>query len=187
VNDAADAVVIRRSLEHPRVFGEVFERHAVAVHRFLARRVGREAADDLLADTFRIAFERRVSFDTTRVSALPWLYGIARNLTRKHYEATARAQNGAALPHLSGGTATDPDRALDVATQVASLPDDERDVLVLFAWEDLSYEEIADVLDIPIGTVRSRLHRARSRLRRTIGSPVGGAQDHRVTNVEAPS
>jgi len=59
-----------------------------------------------------------------------------------------------------------------VAEAIESLPDDEREALLLFAWEDLSYQDMADTLDIPLGTVRSRLDRARTRLRELV-EPIG--------------
>jgi uncharacterized glyoxalase superfamily protein PhnB/DNA-directed RNA polymerase specialized sigma24 family protein len=98
-----DADVIAASLVDPRQFATVFDRHAGTVFRFLVRRVGRDTADELLADTFRIAFEVRSTFDTARESARPWLYGIANNLVTKHrrtearrFRATARLVNDTA-------------------------------------------------------------------------------------------
>src|ERR1700747_1460698 len=74
----------------PEAFGLVYDRHAATVLRFLGRRVGAEAAEGLLGELFRIAFERRKTFDAARESALPWLYGIGSNLLLKHRRAEAR-------------------------------------------------------------------------------------------------
>lgn len=78
-------------------FEQLFDRHAVAVHRYLTGRIGRAVADDLLAQTFLVAYEQRPRYDRTRPDARPWLYGIATNLLRRHqrneirqYQAWAR-------------------------------------------------------------------------------------------------
>jgi RNA polymerase sigma-70 factor (ECF subfamily) len=175
VEPDTDAEAIRSSLADPTAFATVFDRHAGDVFRFLVRRVGRDTADELLGDTFRIAFQRRASFDCERVSARPWLYGIATNLVAKHRRSEARRLNAfarvvAAAPAEEPGDATaaavDAQRRWpEVARRVAELPDGERDALLLFVWEDLSYEEVAAALNVPVGTVRSRLNRARRRLR----------------------
>src|SRR3954471_19444396 len=85
-----DAEVIARSLDDPAQFAALYDRHAGIVFRFLVRRVGRDVADELLGETFRIAFERRAVFDLQRESARPWLYGIATNLLAKHRRTEAR-------------------------------------------------------------------------------------------------
>ena len=172
----SDAEVIAISLDQPASFSEIYDRHGPAVLRFLVRRVGPEAAEQLIGDTFRVAFERRETFDQTRDDACPWLYGIATNLLRRHRRSEARRLR--ATSRLSGVASTadaDEDRVIDaadaeallpaVADVVVDLPDDEREVLLLFAWEGLAYEDIAVALDVPVGTVRSRLNRGRRRIR----------------------
>src|SRR5262249_36512568 len=150
------------------------------VFRFLVRRVGRETADELLGETFRTAFEVRTRFETGRESARPWLYGIANNLMAKHrrtearrLRATARLLSETADDALQDGVVA----ALDagalwphVLVAIAELPERERDALLLYVWEELTYEEIASALSVPIGTVRSRLNRARARLRELLPS-----------------
>jgi RNA polymerase sigma-70 factor (ECF subfamily) len=171
-----DAEVIAASLVEPPHFAVVYDRHAVVVFRFLVRRVGRDTADELLGETFRIAFERRATFDGTRAtSARPWLYGIATNLVAKHrrtearrLRATARLAGERAADSLADGVAGTVDAARRwpvVADAIATLPAADRDALLLYAWENLGYDDIAVALDIPVGTVRSRLNRARRRLR----------------------
>ncbi|MFC0431799.1 RNA polymerase sigma factor [Kutzneria buriramensis] len=170
-----DAEVIVQSLTQPELFAQVYDRHAVAVHRFLARRVGAQLADDLAAQTMLTAFDTRRRFDPAHGSALPWLYGIATNVLRRHARASVR--------HLRALSKLDPyplearhdedvsDRVSaeaagrELAAGLAGLNANERDVLLLVAWEGLSYEEVALALSVPLGTVRSRLHRARTKMR----------------------
>jgi RNA polymerase sigma factor (sigma-70 family) len=172
----SDADVMGASVQHPADFGEIFDRHGASIFRFLVRRVGPEAAEPLLGDTFRIAFERRVTFDPARETAAPWLYGIATNLLRRHRRSEARRLRATArLAGGADGDAAEEDRVIaaadaeallpSAADAVLDLPDAERDVLLLFAWEELSYDDIAAALDVPVGTVRSRLNRGREKVR----------------------
>jgi len=174
MSSPSDAEVIGRSLGEPEAFGLIYDRHAPALLRFLGRRVGARIAEELVGELFRIAFERRKTFDVSRASALPWLYGIGSNVLLKHRRAEARRLRASARMAAAGGAA---DRrasaaALDarllfprVADAIESLPAGEREALLLFAWEELPYESVAEALELPIGTVRSRLNRARARLR----------------------
>ena len=161
-------MLFARSLTEPQAFALVFDRHYDVVHGYLARRAGPDVADDLAAQTFTIAFERRASFRADEVAtARPWLFGIATNLLRNQRRAERRALE--ALADLAVTAVTeqrDPATAggLGLGEALASLDGDQRDVLLLHAWEGLRYEEIAIALGIPVGTVRSRLARARSRL-----------------------
>jgi RNA polymerase sigma factor (sigma-70 family) len=173
VSSPSDAEVIGRSLDEPEVFGLIYDRHAVILLRFLGRRVGARVAEGLVGELFRIAFERRKTFNASRESALPWLYGIGSNLLLKHRRGEARrlratAQMAAAesADRREGAAAHDARLLFPrVADAIKTLPDGERDALLLFAWEDLSYQSVAEALDLPIGTVRSRLNRARAHLR----------------------
>jgi len=169
-----DAGVIARSTHEPKEFAAIFDRHA-NVHHYLSRRVGAERADDLVAETFMIAFRRRADFNTTHRSARPWLFGIATRLLSQHWRETERRQrlrarslpelpaespveqamNAAAAHHLRG----------PVGQALRELAPGDLDVLLLVAWEDLTYDEVAAALEIPVGTVRSRLHRARKQVR----------------------
>jgi RNA polymerase sigma factor (sigma-70 family) len=168
-----DGALIERSARgRPDAFVEVVRRHEVAVHGFLARRAGRQAADDLLGEVWTRAFAGRAGFDPAHPDARPWLYGIARNVLRAHWRA-ARAAD-----HLPGRLAEDPwddvidrldsaaaARARELTGAVRALPAEEREVLLLVAWEQLTPAQAAAVLGIPQGTARSRLHRARAALR----------------------
>jgi RNA polymerase sigma factor (sigma-70 family) len=181
-----DSMVIAASLETPEVFGVLFDRHGSVLLRFLARRVPPAEAESLLGEVFRIAFERRDHFDRDRDSARPWLYGIAANVAAKHrrsegrrLRATARAAaKRAALDDTADqavGAVDAETRWSKVAEALNRLPDPERQAILLFAWEELSYREIAEVLDVPTGTVRSRLNRARARLAAALGDDVPAA------------
>ncbi|MGH3261955.1 MAG: RNA polymerase sigma factor [Trebonia sp.] len=152
----------------------IFDRHFDAVHAYLTRRVGADLADDLASATFVTAFARRGSFRSVSDSARPWLLGIATNLLRNEWRGERRALDLVARlageADLGGGqVSVSTDRSLGetevIAGMLAVLDADQRDVLLLHVWEDLSYEQIAVALDVPIGTVRSRLSRARARLR----------------------
>lgn len=153
-----------------------FELYVDDVQQYVARRVGAEHALDVVAETFRLALERRDNFDPDRGHARAWLFGIATNLVRKHWRSEQRRLRAyAELASRSADRGDDP--LLDVDGQMdaqrrlahftdalASLPAEELDVLVLTAWEGMTSTEIAAVLDVPAGTVRSRLNRVRARL-----------------------
>lgn len=158
--------MIQRSLHEPDAFAVIFDRHFQAVHRYLARRAGSGPADDLASSTFTLAFERRQRFRGEATSARPWLFGIATNLLRNQRRAERRALMalGSLTPPESSGLGEPSDLAR-LGRLLAGLNRQQRDVLLLYAWEDLTYEEIGQALGIPVGTVRSRLARARSRLR----------------------
>ena len=177
VNRADDAVIIRRSWDEPECFAELFDRHAPHIHRYVVRRLGREFADDLVADTFLAAFSRRHRYDLGRDDARPWLYGIATNLVRRHRRDEARRYRLAQLP-AEPDVACHADRIVadvtaiamrrQLGTALAGLAPRDLDVLLLIAWEQLTYEEVAAALRIPVGTVRSRLSRARKNVRKSL-------------------
>ena len=171
-----DSEVIQRSLREPNAFGEIFERHFDAIASFCVRRIGRDRGEDVAGDVFRWAFEQRHRFDFERDSARPWLYGIANNLVRRELRSAGR--QGAAYdrwmvresieetdvaPRIT--VAADAQRDLsDVMAVLKLQPVEEVETLLLYAWEQLTYAEIAEVLSIPVGTVRSRIHRVRQSL-----------------------
>ena len=174
-----DAALIERSWHEPEAFAMLYDRHAAPIHRFAARRLGDQMADDVVAETFLAAFRRRKRYDLRRAEARPWLYGIAANVMGKHRRAEVRmlrafARTGA--DPVAGGHADRVDSRVaaaavqrDLAAALAALPAADRDVLLLIAWADLSYEETAAALRIPVGTVRSRLNRARRKVREALG------------------
>jgi RNA polymerase sigma-70 factor (ECF subfamily) len=177
---STDSEIIRRSRDSPAAFAELYDRHAVAIHRYASRRLA-QAADDIMSETFLVAFERRAAFDESAMDARPWLYGIATTLLKKHRRQEARAWRGllagGAVEQavLSRGPEAQDDR-LDaelgirrLAAAIRSMAARDRDVLLLYAWGDLDYAGIARALDVPVGTVRSRLNRARRQLRQASG------------------
>jgi RNA polymerase sigma-70 factor (ECF subfamily) len=169
-----DAALIEASLESPETFAGLFDRHFAAVHRYLQRRLDEHLADELAADTFVTAFSARSRFDRSRESALPWLYGIAANLARHQLRKSRRGRaafarvdrEGSADEWATVDSRLDAEAAAQHLTQaLATLAEGDREALLLHAWEDLSYAEIAQALEIPVGTVKSRISRSRAQLR----------------------
>lgn len=163
-----DAEIIARSREDESAFASLFDRHYAALHRFLRARVGVVLADDLASEVFLTAFRRRASYDLGREDARPWLFGIAVNVVRDHRRselrrlaAYARAVDGERADGAAAADRLDP----VLANALLCLSEGDRHVVLLFAWAQLTYEEIAQALELPIGTVRSRLSRARATLR----------------------
>ena len=185
-----DAELVARAGSEPELFGLLFDRHFGVIHRYLERRVGAGAADDLAAEVFRIAFEQRRRFRPLHESALPWLYGIAANLMLKRWRGERRRLRALArleadadhhLPGLEGAEERLDARSAraNLLHALASLSRGDREVVLLIAWEEFSYEEVAAALEIPVGTVRSRLNRARRRLRELLGD--GGNEPVMIT------
>jgi RNA polymerase sigma factor (sigma-70 family) len=176
---ADDACVIRVSLTQPDQFAVIYDRYAAALHRYAARRVGDDAADDLVAATFLAAFRGRARYDLTRPDARPWLFGIlTKEIARSHRTESARwravARSAPELPvdgladQVAANVTAQGLRA-PLAGALARLSAPDRSVLLLIAWGELSYEETARALGIPVGTVRSRLSRARGHVRAALG------------------
>jgi RNA polymerase sigma factor (sigma-70 family) len=173
--EPSDAEIIAASLADPSVFAAVFDRHFRAIHRYASRRIGPELADDLASETFAQAFRSRSTYAPGRGDARPWLFGIASNLLRRHYRTEQRRLLADTRSSDVSDRRVDPDGIEDrldaqamgpiVARALASLRAEEREVLLLAAWAGLSYEEIAEALQLPVGTVRSRLSRGRARAR----------------------
>jgi RNA polymerase sigma-70 factor (ECF subfamily) len=160
-----DAQAIRASLQDPEVFATLFDRHFDAVHGYAQRRVGSDLADEVAAETFTRAFDRRRRYDQSREDARPWLLGIAANLLRRHWRSERRRLDAyARSAGREHGELTGP-IAAELASALKALPRREREPLLLLAWADLSYEQIAFALELPVGTVRSRISRGRARLR----------------------
>ncbi|MCP2335047.1 RNA polymerase sigma factor [Actinomadura rupiterrae] len=176
---ADDAELIRRSHDDPEAFAALFDRYAGMLYRYVSRRLGPETAEDLVGDTFLAAFGGRHRYDLAQPDARPWLFGIVTKIMARHhrreaahYRALRRSpvdgpDDGPAERVAAGVAAWESRTAL--AAALAALPRRDRDVLLLVAWGDLSYEEVARALDIPVGTVRSRLNRARRKVRAALG------------------
>jgi RNA polymerase sigma-70 factor (ECF subfamily) len=178
-----DGTLIERSCRgRPDAFVEVVRRHEIAVHAFLARRAGPQAAADLLGEVWVRAFAGRAGYDPAYPDARPWLYGIARNVLRAHWRASKGDEQAAQEP--AHDPWDDVAERLDSAARVRALvpairalPPDERDVLLLVAWEQLTPAQAAAVLGVPPGTARSRLHRARATLRLVLAGPVPAQEE----------
>ncbi|MCZ4611031.1 sigma-70 family RNA polymerase sigma factor [Streptomyces sp. Lzd4kr] len=174
---ANDADVVAGSLEQPELFARLYDRYAPDIHRYAARRLGETAADDITADTFLTAFRIRARYDRTRPSARPWLYGIAANLIGRQRRTEVRALRALARTGhdpVAASWVEDSDSRVaaqgPLADALASLSAGDRHVLLLVAWADLTYQEVAEALDVPVGTVRSRLNRARRKVRTALGA-----------------
>src|SRR3954451_2604566 len=165
---SADAADLAGS---PQRFHAVVDRHFDAVAAYLARRVGPDTAEDLAQEVFVTAFRKRHRFDASFASARPWLLGIANKAIAGHRRAEKRQLE------LYRRVATEPERREvvrpdfdpDLFAGLTALNRCDRDALLLHVWGDLAYEDIALALDIPVGTVRSRIHRARRQLTAHLG------------------
>ena len=153
-------------------FEEAFEAEFPRLHRYLRRRVGAGAADDLAAETFVVLYASWERFDQDR-PIRPWLYGIAANVVRRHWRderrmlrAYARAGVDPVQESEADAGRIDAEHSLRlIAAEIAVLRPADREILLLHAWAELSDHEIAEALNLPLGTVKSRLHRMRHRLR----------------------
>jgi len=166
----SDGDVVARSLQDPLAFEELVTSLGPRVHAYLARRVPHHA-DDLLSEVWLEAFGSRGQYDEGRGEVAGWLFGVARHVLMRHLRRVERSRGAApddATQHEDWDAV---DRRLDASglapvlrAALAALSAEEREVLLLVAWEQLSPTEAAAVLGIPAGTARSRLHRARARI-----------------------
>lgn len=177
--EVTDAEIIRLSAREPELFAEIFDRYYAEIHGYVARRLGPGLADDVAAETFLIAFDRRGRYDVAHPFARPWLYGIASNLLSRHHRAEIRQYKALTrvgvdeatdghVDQIEGRVDAESTRGL-LAAALAAIPAKDRDVLLLVAWAGLSGEEAARALGVPAGTARSRLHRARKKVRAALG------------------
>ncbi|MEV4165345.1 RNA polymerase sigma factor [Nonomuraea dietziae] len=166
----------------PERFAVVFDAHYQEIRRYVGRRLDLDIAEDLAAETFLVAFRRRESFDAARGGIRPWLYGIATNLIGRHRRAELRRYRALSR---SGPPAADDghdQRVVDrvsagvtvqkLSAALAGLSRGERDVVLLVAYGELTYDEVAEALGVAYGTVASRLSRARTKLRDALGVEV---------------
>jgi len=173
----SDATAMRASVDDPDRFEAIFDRNYRVVWTYLARLAGPNIADEVSGEVFLAAFAQRSHFDAERGEVRSWLYGIASNMLRTRLRSEGRARRAFVRAAVVAVTEEpDPTNLVDDADQIASemevlrgalqkLRRDDRELLVLFAWEERSYAQIAETLAIPIGTVCSRMSRARGRLR----------------------
>ena len=177
----SDVHCLARSLQEPTAFELIFDRHFDAIYGYLHRRVGHDLAEELAAETFTLAFEKRSSCRASG-SVLPWLYGIATNLAGQRWRGERRRLRAYGRSDVDNWVAYDDEVVARVdgsalrarlACALAEIRPRERDALLLYALADLSYEEIALALEVPIGTVGTWLHRAREIARRELTAETG--------------
>lgn len=184
-----DETALAESAWNPAAFEPLVERHSAALHGYLSRRAPADA-DDLLAEIWLGAFAGRSGFDPTRGTARAWLFGVARHVLAAHWRAGGAASPSGADFALE--SASDPWQAVDGRLDAAAvaplirrtlreLPAAERELLLLVIWEELTPAEAAAVVGIPQGTARSRLHRARTRLRDALALAQAGASARKMT------
>jgi RNA polymerase sigma-70 factor (ECF subfamily) len=175
----SDAAIIGQSRLEPECFAVIFDRYYTQIHAYAARRLGDSLADDVAAETFLIAFGRRDQYDVSWLNARPWLYGIASNLICGHHRAEQRRYRALARTPADGVGDEYADRVAlrvdaqayrsSLVTALAGIGAGDRDVLLLVACADMSPDEVSQALGIPAGTARSRLHRARKKVRAALG------------------
>ncbi|NRQ30870.1 RNA polymerase sigma factor [Nonomuraea sp. NN258] len=169
-----DAELVAGYRRDPELFTAVHDRYFHDIYRYVEGRLDTQVAEDITAETFLLAFDRRDRFDPERGGLRPWLFGFATNLVARHRRKEARHYKALArldpVPVVEGHenrvvTSVAAQRMQPhLARALASLNGGERDVLLLLALGQLSYEEIAQALGISIGTVGSRLSRARAKI-----------------------
>jgi len=154
-------------------FAARYDQHHLAVFRYAARRLGPETAEDVVAEAFTIAWSRITSYDPGRGEFVSWLFGIVSNVISRHHRQETRQWRAFARVGVDGSDSFDDDLAsrLDadvrwpnVAATLAEMSTRDRDVLLLHVWQEMSYQQVSETLGIPVGTVRSRISRARGRL-----------------------
>ncbi|KAB2346370.1 RNA polymerase sigma factor [Actinomadura rudentiformis] len=157
-------------------FGELFDRHSRTVYNYCFRRTADwTAAEDLTSVVFLETWRRRDQVRLSADSLLPWLYGVATNVLhnhrrslRRHRAALDRVRAMPAAPNDAAAAAArlEAEREMRVVLDsIKKLSRGDQEILALCVWEGLGYAEAAAALGVPVGTVRSRLARARKRLR----------------------
>lgn len=181
-----DGRAIWSSLRDPEAFTYVFDRHFAAVYRYIARRAGRDVAEELASQTFTLAFAHRGRYRDDLGTARPWLFGIATNLLRAEHRDGERRQ--AVVDRLrsdvvASASKVTPDAAATgfeledrLRQALAELQPDQCEALLLHVWGELSYTEVAGALEIPVGTVRSRISRACASLRLELEPPASAGK-----------
>lgn len=159
----------------PDALAALFDRHADRIYTYCFRRTASWAvAEDATSTVFLEAWRSRERAEAHHEAALPWLYGIATNVCRnlgrsqrRYAAALGRLPRPLPASDHADDTAdrVDSERTMArITAALADLPERDREVIALVVWSGLSYEDAARVLGCPVGTVRSRLARARSRL-----------------------
>ena len=178
-NDEHDDVLLRRSAKgDEEAFTVLYRRHQAPLYRFALRMSGHPwAAEEIVQDVFMTLIREPKKFDPQRGTLGAFLYGVARNRIMKHLERTPRdlsldekteSDSGIRARVIDRFTPADfaetRERSLQVRAAVLELPVEFRETVALCELEEMSYEEAAKLLDCPVGTIRSRLHRGRALL-----------------------
>lgn len=187
---ADDATLIARSRAEPEVFAAIFDRHATEIHRYASRRLGPALAEDVVGETFLVAFRRRDRYDLSYRDASPWLFGIATNMISRHRQAEVRFYRALARTGVDPVVESPADDVVarvaaagqrrTIAAALARLSAADRDTVLLVDWAELSYDQAAMALHVPVGTVRSRLSRARRKMRDALDgiNPLLATEEH---------
>ncbi|MEV5749997.1 sigma-70 family RNA polymerase sigma factor [Actinoallomurus sp. NPDC052308] len=188
MSEPTDASIIDRARAEPELFSIIFDRYFTVIRRYAASRLGPAAADDIAADTFLAAFDQRDRYDLACPDARAWLYGIATNLIGRHRRNEIRLYRALGRSAARDDAGNHADRVADQVTAerlspdlargLARLSQGDRDALLLVVCAQFSYTEVARALAIPIGTVSSRVNRARRKLRKTLGPATQEAMNH---------
>lgn len=169
-----DAAAMSASIGDGARFESVFARHHDVVFRYVASRLGPVAAEDVVSEVFADAFRARAKFDPNMCdSALPWLLGFATRRIAKQRTGEAQWLRATSVHDLADDSGSEDERVARVDASrltgelriaLVRLRAAEREPLLLHVLGELSYDEVAVALGIPVGTVRSRISRARTRL-----------------------
>ncbi|GIH79061.1 RNA polymerase sigma factor [Planobispora longispora] len=151
-------------------FTTIYDECRQRVWAYAVSRAGRQVADEVVSETFAIAWRK---FDQVPQNALPWLLGVARNVLRDTIRAEVRREGvrREMREWITGDVADQVAERLGVLKAMAGLTQDEREILILVAWQGLSPRDAAKVLGCSAPTFRVRLHRARKRLQAELESP----------------
>lgn len=177
-DQASDADIIRASLGEPGRFGEIFDRYGDDILRYVSARLGDGPAEDVTAETFLAAFSARCSYDLSRAHARPWLYGIAVRQIGKRRRDERRCRQSLGRVPTDPVTADFADRSAErvsaqqlrpqLSAVLSGLSRQDRELLLLVAWADLTYQQAAEALGLSVSAVRSRLHRVRVKTRHAL-------------------
>jgi RNA polymerase sigma factor (sigma-70 family) len=178
-----DAEVLARSLDDPGEFAVIYTRHVASILRYARRRLGETAGEDAATEVFVRAFKQRATYAADHPTALPWLYWLAGQVVSDHARAERRrlrlfarlAETVAPAPTETSGLR--PVLGPEVVRGLRQLADADRETLLLVVWGELTYEEAAAAVRVPVGTVRSRISRARNQLRQDIPERASAPRD----------
>jgi RNA polymerase sigma-70 factor, ECF subfamily len=178
-HERTDAEIVAASVSEPEVFGTLFDRYYDPLRRYIVRRLGPQVADDVAGETFLAAFRERGRYDLAQGEVRPWLFGIATHLIARHRRHEAARYRALARVPLDSDNVQPHDRVVDSVTAAAARPtlaralatlaQRDRHALLLVVWAGLSYQEAAEALGVPVGTVASRINRARRKVRAALG------------------